>query len=709
MHDMGYDVADYKGVDPVFGTLDDFDRLVAAARERGLRVLLDLVPCHTSIEHPWFARAPRLVHLARSEPNNWMSAFGGSAWSKLDGRCYLHSFYPEQPDLDWRNPDVIAAMQDVLAFWVDRGAAGYRVDAIDRLLKDAELRDDPPASEPFGLPLRGEEAKLALTNSRNAPDTRAALARIREAVGDSVLIGEVYLPSAKWQPYLEHLDAAFAFELLHATWEAARLRARDRGDHAAAGRGVGALEPRLRAPRDALRGRERARRGDDAADAAGPAFLYQGDEIGLGRRAGGRARLRPRRARPLPPSDAVGRVADGRIHDGGAVAAAVDPERTNVEAQRDDPRSTLSLVRDLLTMQALLGDGMELLDAAPGRARLPPRRPHRRRSTRPPRSGPRRAPARWSWRRGPGRYPRRGAGPAFRRDNRGIVRPRKGGRTWQMADITLENVTKRFPDGYEAVRDMSLDIKDGEFMILVGPSGCGKITALRMIAGLEDITDGELKIGGNVVNELSPKDRDIAMVFQNYALYPHMSVRDNMGFALRLAADATRRTSTSEVEEAARILDLEPHLDRKPSQLSGGQRQRVAMGRAIVRDPSAFLMDEPLSNLDAKLRVQMRTEVSRLQQRLGTTTIYVTHDQTEALTLGDRVAVMRSGVLQQVGQPMELYNQPGEPVRGGIHRVAGHELHAGERRRRHREAARSATSGCPTSCTTACATPTAAS
>jgi multiple sugar transport system ATP-binding protein len=226
-----------------------------------------------------------------------------------------------------------------------------------------------------------------------------------------------------------------------------------------------------------------------------------------------------------------------------------------------------------------------------------------------------------------------------------------------MADIKLEHVTKRFPDGYEAVRDMNLEIKDGEFMILVGPSGCGKSTALRMIAGLEDITDGELKIGGDVVNDRPPKDRDIAMVFQNYALYPHMSVRDNMGFALRLRG-IDKEEINSKVEDSARILDLEPHLDRKPSQLSGGQRQRVAMGRAIVRDPAAFLMDEPLSNLDAKLRVQMRTEVARLQQQLGTTMIYVTHDQTEAMTLGDRVAVMRSGVLQQVGSPMELYNAP---------------------------------------------------
>jgi multiple sugar transport system ATP-binding protein len=226
-----------------------------------------------------------------------------------------------------------------------------------------------------------------------------------------------------------------------------------------------------------------------------------------------------------------------------------------------------------------------------------------------------------------------------------------------VADIVFENVTKRYPDGYEAVKDMNLEIGDGEFMILVGPSGCGKSTALRMIAGLEDISDGQMKIGGNVVNDKAPKDRDIAMVFQNYALYPHMTVRDNMGFALKLRG-ADDSEIDEKVKEAARILDLEQHLDRKPANLSGGQRQRVAMGRAIVRDPSAFLMDEPLSNLDAKLRVQMRTEVSRIQQRLGTTTVYVTHDQTEAMTLGDRVAVMRAGVLQQVGSPMELYRTP---------------------------------------------------
>jgi multiple sugar transport system ATP-binding protein len=226
-----------------------------------------------------------------------------------------------------------------------------------------------------------------------------------------------------------------------------------------------------------------------------------------------------------------------------------------------------------------------------------------------------------------------------------------------MAEIVLDGMTKVFADGYEAVKDVSLDIGDGEFMILVGPSGCGKSTALRMIAGLEEISRGEVKIDGETVNERPPKDRDIAMVFQNYALYPHMTVRENMGFALKLAGTG-RAEIDRKVEEAADILDLRRHLDRRPANLSGGQRQRVAMGRAIVRDPKAFLLDEPLSNLDAKLRVQMRTELARLQSRLGTTTVYVTHDQTEAMTLGDRVAVMRAGELQQVGSPAELYGDP---------------------------------------------------
>jgi glycosidase len=366
MHDFGYDVADYKGVDPVFGSLDDFDRVVDAARERGLRVLMDVVPCHTSIEHPWFREHPDW-YIWRDEPNNWLSAFGGPAWSSLNGRWYLHSFYPEQPDLDWRNTEVVAAMQDALRFWIERGIAGYRVDAIDRLLKDPELRDDPPASDPYGLPVSDDEAKLALTNSRNAPDTGSALAKMREAVGDHLLVGEVYLPSAKWQPYLEHLDVAFAFELLLADWDAEVMRR--------------AIEASTRRPGAAAWvlsnhdfGRLVTRFGDANARAAalmlltlpGPAFLYQGDEIGQADGPGGeRAYDRAGRDRFRHPMqwDAS---ANGGFTSGEPWLPTVDPERTNVEAQREDPRSMLSLVRDLLTQRRLLSGGVELLDAAPG-------------------------------------------------------------------------------------------------------------------------------------------------------------------------------------------------------------------------------------------------------------------------------------------------------------------------------------------------------
>ena len=365
MHDFGYDVSDYKGVDPVFGTLEDFDRLAAAARERGLRVLLDLVPCHTSIEHPWFRQHPDW-YIWADQPNNWLSAFGGSAWSRLNGRYYLHSFYPEQPDLDWRNPDVVAAMQDVLAFWIGRGAAGYRVDAIDRLLKDPELRDDPPASGPFGLPLSDEETKLALTNSRNAPDTGVALARMRDAVDDHLLVGEVYLPSAKWQPYLEHLDAAFAFELLHADWDASVLRAAIEATTRRAGAAwvlsnhdFGRLVTRF--------GAENAR---SAAlmllTLPGPAFLYQGDEIGLGDGPGGERKFdRAGRDRYRHPMQWDGSPTGG-FTTGEPWLPTVEPERVNVEAQREDPRSTVSLVRDLLALRRVLADGLELVDAAPG-------------------------------------------------------------------------------------------------------------------------------------------------------------------------------------------------------------------------------------------------------------------------------------------------------------------------------------------------------
>ena len=365
MHDFGYDVSDYEDVDPVFGSIEDFDRVVAGARERGLRVLLDLVPCHTSIEHPWFSERPDW-YIWSDAPNNWLSAFGGTAWSRRNGRYYLHSFYPEQPDLDWRNPEVVAAMQDALRFWIERGAAGYRVDAIDRLLKDRELRDDPPASEPFGLPVSDAERKLALSNSRNAPDTGEALAHIREAVGDALLVGEVYLPSAKWQPYLEHLDAAFAFELLHAPWEAEHLRA--------------AIAASTRRPGAAWvlsnhdYGRLVTRFGPENARAAamllltlpGPAFLYPGDEIGLGDGPGGeRVYDRAGRDKYRHPMQWDASPSGG-FTIGEAWLPPVDPAQKNVEAQRDDPRSTLSLVRDLLALRRLLGEELELVEAPPG-------------------------------------------------------------------------------------------------------------------------------------------------------------------------------------------------------------------------------------------------------------------------------------------------------------------------------------------------------
>ena len=227
-----------------------------------------------------------------------------------------------------------------------------------------------------------------------------------------------------------------------------------------------------------------------------------------------------------------------------------------------------------------------------------------------------------------------------------------------MAAIEMVNIVKQYGDGFPAVNDVSIDVQDGEFMILVGPSGCGKSTLLRMIVGLEDITSGDMVIGGKRVNDLAPRDRNLAMVFQNYALYPHLTVYENIAFPLRLKGGMPEAEIDAKVREASATLELDEHLERKPGNLSGGQRQRVAMGRAIVRNADAFLFDEPLSNLDAKLRGQMRTEIARLQKRLGITTVYVTHDQTEAMTLGDRVAVLKRGVLQQLATPRELYNQP---------------------------------------------------
>ncbi len=365
MADFGYDVSDYQDVDPAYGTLADFDALVSAAGERGLRLLMDLVPCHTSIEHPWFAEHPDW-YVWTGRANNWRSAFGGSAWERLGDRFYLHSFYREQPDLNWRNPEVVRAMQGVLRFWLERGADGYRVDALDRLLKDPRMRDDPPATEAFGLPVPDFLADLAPVHSRNAPDIGSALAAIREAAGDALLVGEVYLPAARWEPYLSHLDRAFAFELLHSPWEAGALRAAIAASTARPDSAAWAMS-------NHDFGRLTTRFGPENARAAalilltlpGPAFIYQGDEIGQREGPDGTRWDRHGRDRHRHPMQ-WDSSRSGGFTTGEPWLAAVDPERTNVEAQRGDPASMLNLVRELIAVRRMLGEGFELVDADPG-------------------------------------------------------------------------------------------------------------------------------------------------------------------------------------------------------------------------------------------------------------------------------------------------------------------------------------------------------
>jgi alpha-glucosidase len=354
--DFGYDVSDYAAVDPVLGTLDDFDRLVEAAKARGLRVLMDLVPCHTSIEHPWFREHRDWYVWADGRdggpPNNWRSTFGGPAWSRdPEGgpRWYLHSFYPEQPDLDWRSPEVVAAMSEVVRFWLDRGVDGYRVDAIDRLIKDDQLRDDPPASVPFALPLPDEYGRLEHLYSRNRPEIREALAALRAAAGDALLVGEVYLPAAEVTPYLDSLDAAFAFELFHSPWQPAAIEAAIEATLALPATPAWALSnhdfPRL----PNRYGEENVRAAAELiCSLPGLIFVYQGDEIGM--RDGPGAD---------PPYDRAGRdphrhpmqwdaTPTGGFTTGTPWLSPVDPIERNVAAQRDDPGSLLSLYRDLL-------------------------------------------------------------------------------------------------------------------------------------------------------------------------------------------------------------------------------------------------------------------------------------------------------------------------------------------------------------------------
>ena len=385
MADNGYDVSDYIGVDPAYGTLEDFDRLIAEAKRRGLRLLMDLVPSHTSIEHPWFREHPDWYIWADGKgdepPNNWRATFGGPAWSRdpsdpEGGRWYLHSFFPEQPDLDWRNPELRAAFADVVRFWLDRGVDGFRIDAIERIMKDAELRDDPPATAEPPLPLHPEQAALDTVHSRNDPDVSIALSALREAAGEALLVGEVYLPSAMLPRYLEQLDLAFAFEFLHAPWSAPEL-ARVIAEASALERVAWVLSnhdfPRLA-----------TRLGEAAAPAAamllltlpGTAFVYQGEEIGMvnGSYEGHDRFGRDGQRHPMQWEPAPG----GGFSEGKPWMGLTDPERRSVAAQRDDPDSLLSLYRRLIALRRELRGPLELLEAPAGRARLPSRRARRR-------------------------------------------------------------------------------------------------------------------------------------------------------------------------------------------------------------------------------------------------------------------------------------------------------------------------------------------
>jgi alpha-glucosidase len=365
--DFGYDVADYEGIEPDYGTLADFAGLVDDVHARGLKLLMDLVPCHTSIEHRWFREHPELYVWADAPPNNWIATFGGSAWTRdpQTGRFYLHSFFPEQPDLDWRNPDVPRRMQAVVRGWVQRGVDGFRLDALDRLLKDPELRDDPPADGPPPLPVHPEAATLLHTHSANAPDIGTAVQALRDAAGEHFLVGEVYLPASELAPYLEALDAAFAFELLHAPLDAGRIRAAVEGAHATA-------KPAwVLSNHDFPRLPSRVGRANDRVVAMllltlpGPAFVYQGDEIGVADGPGAD-----------PPQDRHGRdpfrhpmnwdaTPSGGFTTGTPWLPVVDPASRNVAGQDADRGSLLWLYRDLIALRRTLGRGLTFRDAPP--------------------------------------------------------------------------------------------------------------------------------------------------------------------------------------------------------------------------------------------------------------------------------------------------------------------------------------------------------
>jgi alpha-glucosidase len=375
--DFGYDVSDYTAVDPAFGSLEDFDALVSAAHERGIRILLDLVACHTSIEHPWFRDHPDWYIWSNSRgepPNNWTSAFGGSAWSRHErsGRWYLHSFYPEQPDLNWHEPAVVEAMQNVIRFWLEHGVDGFRLDAIDRLVKDRELRDDPPSSEPFGLPLLEHELGRELRHSRNAPGTEQALSALREAAGDALLVGEVYLPTTRYAPYLAQLDRAFVFELLLSPWEPELLRPAVESGAALSGRrGAGAAW--VLSNHDFGRLASRYGRENERAAAVllltlpGTAFIYQGDEIGLANGPGAASGTFDRVGRDSfrHPMQWDGSESGG-FTTGSPWLPVVDPAERNVADQREDHGSLLHLFRALIALRRTLGDGFSVVESDDG-------------------------------------------------------------------------------------------------------------------------------------------------------------------------------------------------------------------------------------------------------------------------------------------------------------------------------------------------------
>ncbi len=364
--DYGYDVADYTNVDPTLGTLADFDALVDGTHARGLRLLLDLIPCHTSIEHPWFREHPdRYIWADNGPPNNWVASFGGSAWTRdeLSGRWYLHSFFPEQPDLDWRNPEVPAAMAQIIRLWLDRGVDGFRVDALDRLLKDAALRDDPPATAAALLPVHPEAARLERRRSANQPDVGRPLAALREAIGPHLMIGEVYLPTSELGPYLEHLDLAFSFELLHAPLRPDRLRAVIEAAHATGQ--IGWVVSNHDFPRLASRvGSEYVRVASMLLlTLPGPAFVYQGDELAMADgptpdpaldRAGRDGARTPMQWEPTPA---------GGFTPGTPWLAPADPLERNVADQEHDRGSVLHLYRDLIALRRELGPGLRFLES----------------------------------------------------------------------------------------------------------------------------------------------------------------------------------------------------------------------------------------------------------------------------------------------------------------------------------------------------------